>query len=1454
MRHKIDIFFTLLISFGLLAFSGYRHVDSSKEPSLRIISSDNNGIRFEVTMFDYDIGSQTIGARSYQTINVQNYSYISDAGKPQLPMTSVLIGAPPESNVSLDVIDDQSSTIREKFDILPNPRPAPWNGDPDQLDWSYIPDEAIYLTNETYPTQPVKIVEDGWLRDQRIIKVEIYPFQYRPTDKVVIWHNRLIVEVKFNGVDPENAFHTSSNQTNNGNPFDSVLDSELLNYDVARNWRSMPTSSDGYQSFVEGTRVKIDIDHDGLYQITYDDLVPTGLLDFNPQTYHMTSQGEDVAIWVIGEEDGSFDQEDLILFYGQRFHGDTLAQRYSDENSNWITYTQQLSDGSSVLWHPQVTADMFEKYTNQNVYWLQGGVDTNPPRMGTIDGTPGSAPLVSTFRMIQRAENQLRRWEYHFTNEETWFWQFVTDTQTYVYSTTLNSISTQPLSATVSGEVVAFTYDDYDSPDHHTVFRINNRTTPLDDAYWDGKSRYHFEAQIPSTDLLEGTNQLYFQIVDDAASSPQIMFDWFEIAYERMLIAKNDQLLYSGDQPGTWKYQVDGFNSPDIQAYDIASPRNPIRILNLEEFSNAGGYSAIFQVNHQINEKFFMLSVDAYQTPKSITLYTPPDLRSPDNGADYIIIAHPDFLSTAQTLADFRTQQGLRSMVINIEDIYNEFNEGIYHPIAIKSFLEYTFSNWTPPAPSYVVIIGDGNWNMRGYNPAGYGNAPIFMPPILGWVDPWQGEVDSINLLATIVGNDPLPDVMISRIPINSSVALESVIQKIIYYEQMPIAEWQRNILFIADNIPDPAGDFIAMAEGIIADYIEPGFSPIRIYENDYIDSNRCGTPPYIGGPTCPNVNHAITETLDYTGTLITNYIGHASVRNWAREQIFLYHPDDPNNPNDQYYSDFDTLWNSNQLPIVLSMTCLDGYWFHPTLQPSLAELFLRTSTGGAVATFSPTGLGVATGHDALQRGFYQSIFHDGNWNFGLATYAAKFNLYQSSNNFDLLQTFTIFGDPAIRIPNPYGLSLSPLEASQSGVVDTDITYSLQLTNTGVITDEFELIIEGNQWETTIPYTRTSLTANQSIEITTTVHIPPDVPGGAIDDTILHVISTGNRDKQAAAHISTTANVFGLIVRPAEDTKINLPGETVTYTLQVTNTSNTSDTFDIAMGNHNWITELGQNQIGPLPSYQGEILTVTVNIPDIVNDWEADSVVISFTSQSDPSRIAISTLETIARTYGISLTPPFQYGSGVPGAVISYTLSVKNEGGYLDSILITAFSDNGWIVTPDQQLIGPLEPNQTAIVDLAVQIPLDIPGGTVDSVTVQAVSQSDENITATSYLYTTANVYGFILSPLSDSSVSNPGQTITHTLQITNLANVADIFDVFIGNHNWFTTASQMEILLGAGGTATLYIYVTTPNFAWPYDSDNVTITLISRGDETKINLALLTTIIGGIYLPIISK
>jgi len=241
---------------------------------------------------------------------------------------------------------------------------------------------------------------------------------------------------------------------------------------------------------------------------------------------------------------------------------------------------------------------------------------------------------------------------------------------------------------------------------------------------------------------------------------------------------------------------------------------------------------------------------------------------------------------------------------------------------------------------------------------------------------------------------------LVGRLPVNTAAEADIVVNKIISYEtHAKTLPYLQRMTFVADNVPDPkgAGDFVQFSNDLIRDKVPASYFVDKIYANDY------GCLPQQTPVPCPAVNAAITATINQTGALFVNFVGHASVDYWGDERFLTS-------------AQVATLSNSNRLPIILSMTCLDGYWIYPN-RSSLMEIMLRAANGGSVASFSPTGLGVSTGHDLLERGLLTAVFQQGVSRLGSAALAGKAALYASGQNYDLIDTFTVFGDPALRLP-----------------------------------------------------------------------------------------------------------------------------------------------------------------------------------------------------------------------------------------------------------------------------------------------------------------------------------------------------------------------------------------------------------------------------------------------------
>jgi hypothetical protein len=550
---------------------------------------------------------------------------------------------------------------------------------------------------------------------------------------------------------------------------------------------------------------------------------------------------------------------------------------------------------------------------------------------------------------------------------------------------------------------------------------------------------------------------------------------------------------------------------------------------------------------------------------------------------------------------------------------------------------------------------------------------------------------------------------------------------KIIAYEQSSNQDWQQKLVFIADNVPDPAGDFEASAEALINNFVKPG------YEAKYI---RVGAycPPGSPASACLGAKHEITSTLNTQGALIALYVGHGATQRWTQEFVFTYY-------------DITKLTNGSRLPVIVSLTCLDGYWIGPygplyKQGPSLIEEIVRAPAKGAIAAFAPGGLGVASGHDILADGFYQAIFDDGIWNLGAASLSARLALYTVGGHDDLIETYNLFGDPALRLPRKYQApSVAPNSQAQEGVTGTTVQYTLQVTNTASITDTFELAASGNAWPTTPLAPVGPLGPGQSAEATVNVFIPDDALAESQDVAEITVFSRGDRSRTITVMLVTTANVYRPGVQPATAASFGPAGQPVTYTITALNLGNLSDTFTVAVGAANWPVSAPAS-VGPLAGGTAMDFPVVAQIPAGAPDGAMDEVAITLTSSGDVRRSTTFTLTTTVVPYGVDLEAAIYSQTVRIGSTALYTVTVTNTSPYTDAFTLEA-SGNQWSVVFNPSSMVLLGSGQTAEVLVRVAVPTGVVSGTLDVATIRSVSVGDPSRWAVVTLQTTAISGGY---------------------------------------------------------------------------------------------------------------
>jgi len=967
-------------------------------PGLRVLASDARSVTLELITPAYTVVQSEDDSGPCTQLVIDGYSNTGVSGAPELLVKGAMVGIPAQGEVTLTVADVETIAIPETYTLCPVGRPivemGPSDDPPRYQGVVRTRDAVAYTTAEFIPAEVATLLSTGFVRSQRVAQVQFRPFQYNPVTGELRLAQRIQVQLTFNAAlqtTAERLAQTLSTTAVDEGAFEDVLRHSLVNYEDARVWRKasqrLPSTLTA-QAPVSDEAYKVLVDEDGIYQLTYTDLltvgVPVNTLD--PRTLKLHNQGNQVAIYVDGEADGVFNTGDYVLFYGQK---------------------------------------MTTKYTDVNVYWLTWGGE-NGLRMGTSDGTPSEGAAVPEYYRTTERIEQNRTYQTAYPSapdNDHWYWQRIRASvpTTFTTSFTLTHPVTEPTSAIISGLFRGYSA----IPQHHTRVYFNGLL--IDDVMWPPDATYVFTSTVPQSTLISGTNSISVNVPLDGGIIVNIFFiNWFEIAYNRRYLADGDMLVFGGDVPGTWEYRVGAFTKSTIDVFDISAPTNPIRILGAGITSTGSTYQLAFQQTISAKRTYFALTTVQRRIPKAIVADVPSDLLSATNGADYVIIAHSDLITAVQPLADYHTGQGLRVYIVDVAEVYDTFNSGIFDPEAIRSFLAYAYTSWARPAPMYVLLVGDGHFDFKNYLGR---SETIYIPPYLAFIDPWMGETAADNRYVAVSGDDILPDMHLGRFPVKTVAETTAMVDKALgYMQNPPSTEWNRDILFLADN-PDDAGDFRAYSNAIADYYVPTLYNAQKVYY---------GQSPHT---TTSLVRTALFGGIN-EGRLIVNFVGHAAVMFWADEGFLTY-------------QDMNLFNNVGRLPFFVPMTCLEGHYIYPSGPgqdfSAISERLVRAPGKAAIASWSPTGLGLASGHDVMNRVLFQAIFYDHIIELGPATTLGKLAMAGQGHD-ELIDAYILFGDPALAL-NVLKADLQIDKTVQTmpsnALFPEAITYTLAYTNAG---------------------------------------------------------------------------------------------------------------------------------------------------------------------------------------------------------------------------------------------------------------------------------------------------------------------------------------------------------------------------------------------------------------------
>jgi hypothetical protein len=930
LSKAIPIFLLIMLSINLFATEDYQY----------LTNADNKGISVK-----YRISNpmnKLININSNQISRIDGHKLISTPGYPKLiykniifavPLNSkpkvvleyldsgiypVEIDVPPVENVVFDNITGENRTINER-------------------------NRDIYETKEFFPKNCYELSEIGIFRGLRLVCLRIYPLQWNPVEEQLLINDEIEIRVDY---ETSCSVGKNYNDTIDVDPyFDSVKNSIIENYSTARYWsQETEDSFSNPSSWNPEGKIKLVIREKGLYRIYGSNLKELGLnLDsIKPSKIGLYNKAQKVA-YSISTQEEVFGEDDYVEFY---------CVSYSDI------------------------------FSNQNIYWLSFD-EIEPLRISSVDASIKNfqAPLVETYIDDTKIEeNPIYIQDIPNGDKIDHWYMYGTKAFTGEFKLSENLDIKNTTDSDFKGEIKIRVLGRTSLSNH--LMKVNLNGGYIGETTWSGLTENDFIGTIDQRRILDGANSIEFDFNPGYTANDKIVINWIELTLEKKLSPENGYLFFSNEETGYKNFVLRGFDNENIRLFDISEPAKPLELTNYQIFSNEESFDLVFGYNIEKKTEFVAVANDKIKDVDSYTLPGTKNLKVKKPGADYIIITAPEFEDSLEPIISRHQNEGMRVLVATTDDIYDQFNYGFKSPVSIREFLKYCYYHYTKPAPSFVLLVGDANYDYKGN--LGYKDyVPMYIYNISDGSGIINGLETSSDILYTSVsGEDDIPDMAIGRLPVNKVNQLETIINKMETYAKCDVdSGWNKNIIFAAS-----VDEIFKQNSDILIEKIPEDYNPIPIYFSDTAKEDLI-----------KNINN---------GALMVSFIGHGASYGWA-DGFFLG-------------SDLLNLNNIDFLNLWTMYTCWNGLFQDPT-KTCIAESVLLSDKGGGIVTLASSGLEYPNIQLDYGLTFIEQLFDVPMKRAGVAVLSTGILLGQYDRSCtEMIATRIFFGDPALALRNDF--------------------------------------------------------------------------------------------------------------------------------------------------------------------------------------------------------------------------------------------------------------------------------------------------------------------------------------------------------------------------------------------------------------------------------------------------
>jgi hypothetical protein len=276
-----------------------------------------------------------------------------------------------------------------------------------------------------------------------------------------------------------------------------------------------------------------------------------------------------------------------------------------------------------------------------------------------------------------------------------------------------------------------------------------------------------------------------------------------------------------------------------------------------------------------------------------------------------------------------------------------------------------------------VLLVGDASFDPKGVLGDSLPDlVPTWYPQTRG-----NGDTASDHLYACVSGDDPLPDLAVGRLAVSSAVEVDEYFAKLAHFQESGL--WtESSILLVADD------GFSDYAEQVVDYSVPPETRVERLFY-------QSGDPP---GP----FRLDLVDRLRTAMPSVVAYVGHGGRSVWAHEPLL-------------HFADTQLLDSGPRLTFQVAMTCLNGFFDDAESTAILAEGWVETSRGGALACLAPSREQSYAGGVLLGAQVLEAVYSTPSRTIGESIVAAKLaHLTGYPGEGDSAVMNNLLGDPAV--------------------------------------------------------------------------------------------------------------------------------------------------------------------------------------------------------------------------------------------------------------------------------------------------------------------------------------------------------------------------------------------------------------------------------------------------------